>query len=401
MRIAVVSVSPYRLTSKGVISSTILKHLRNSGHSVISMAYGHSKDYYIPEELNGKERFFYKFDDKKIVLIPIDSPHDPIPLYTNLKNLKPDIVVSVGDYQEFAAMKAVISYLKGNDDTKHIRHVVVPISSNPVSDENKEIFYDVDYVLCISEFFNDIVSEFHSNCGWEWIGSRFSGNCDESEKVRIGINAKIDFMDNIPMVMKAVSSIRQTFPDIELHIHANLNDSGDHDLFALKETFDPLNEFVFLPEKYVSNIDGLSDSELSSYYSTIDVLVSASFTSSSGIGIFEGLAHGCLPVCSECGIHKEIMSFLDLNEFLVRTIQVMGPKETYLYICDDKDLEKKIIDAYQKIKKDKGIRHRLMEFSSKCVVSRFCEKLDAVLENVVRSRSSIQLETIGDADVIN
>lgn len=401
MRIAVVSVSPYRLTSRGVISSVVIKHLRNSGHAVISLAYGHNKEYYIPEEVNGKEKFFYKFDDKKIVLIPVDSPHDPVPLYNNLKVLKPDIIVSVGDYKEFAAMKAVVSYLKGNEDTKNIKHVLIPVSSNPVVCDDKEIFYDADYVLCVSKYFFDFVSEFHSNCDWEWIGSRISGECLYSDKVKIGINAKIDFMDNVPMVMKVVSDIRKEFPDIELHIHSNVNDHGDHDLFLLKETFDPMDEFIFLPEKYVSNTDGLSESELSRFYSSVDILVSSSFSSSSGIGIFEGLSHGCFPVCSDCGIHREIMSFLDLSEFLSRTIQVMGPKGTYVYVCDDKDLEKKIIEAYQKIKKDKGIRHRIMELSSKCVISRFCEKLDAVLERVIRSQSSIHLETIGDADVIN
>jgi glycosyltransferase involved in cell wall biosynthesis len=400
MKVLVVGLCPYLITSRSKINSLVLQLLYAQGHQVSGAVWGHDKNYFLPEN-DGK--FYYRFanagTEHKIPLNPFDRDgKESVSLYEFINALSPDVVVTVGDYNDFLYMKAIKHFGK---DFKWLFVLTNYIS--PINEESTELLDHVDGVLCSSEFGYRTIREFCSTdlIGYEYVGANrgsFYLQDIEHDKFRIMATGKAHQIDNLPVVMEAVAMVRQKI-DVELYIHASLYDPGDYNLEHISLRFDPNKEFIRFPDKYVSLCEGIEPLELATEMNKSDIFVSAPLASATSISVFDALACGCHPIMSDCGSNRNLAELLEeykdeycYQDFLVPTSKLMTVGGSYLAVCDPEVLADKISNVHKKREKDKGNRRDLSEFTVEYSRGRFLDKLSKIIVEVKKRNSIICLE---------
>lgn len=407
MKIVTVGFSPYLLTSRARLNKEILEYLYVNKYQVMSFVRGHDRNYFIPEGEEGKKKFFYTFEinevKHKIPIIPLDINKDEKIVLMELINLtNPDVVITIGAYPDFLTMQAIKQVCK--KDFKWL--FVLTHFNSPINENIRPIIQYADGVFCTSEFGRKDIHEIFpkETLDCQWVGCSSSLDIPRKTKSSFKVMAcsKKSPSDNLPMLMEVAKNLLSDIPNLELYLNTNLHDKQDHDIELLKERFDPEDNFLRLPSKFVSIVEGLPDKELADEYCQSDVFVSIPVNAATSMTVFEALSYGCYPILTDCGsnteIVKELAIFLDNkqyeNDFLVRTIPVLVPGETYIGIPDPEDLKRKIVTAHETLKKNEGIREGFVEFSKKYKRRLFLEKMTVLLERVVNSSPVVCLETI-------
>ncbi len=408
MNIMTLSISPYALTSEGQLHANILEHLYTHGHAVASIAWAHDTSFFIPEEKeDGTQKYYYEFEHQnkthKIPLVPFQrNNNDVVTVYEILQKYQPDIVITIGDYNDFFYMKAVKQFYS---DLKWL--FILNNYSYPINENDTDLINEADGVLCTSQFCYDVVKDLYKK---DLIETHYVG-CDHSvfnaenrqdhkDKFRIMTSGKNLQIDNIPMVMQAVAEIREDLPDLELYVLANIYDQGDYDLELLRQRFDPNSEFIIFPSKYVSLIDGLSQGEVVQQLNMADLFISIPMVASSSMGMFEAIACGCTPLMSDCGSNQDIARMFEeghnysRSNFLVPCIELMTRRENYLNVADPMKLKEVIRTAYENIKKNKGTKKDLLAFIRNYDRADFLSKVFELIENLNTTNQVVCLETV-------
>lgn len=405
MKIVTIGMSPYCLTSRGRTHATVLKTLNKPGNPVLGLVWGHDESYHIPEEKDGQKLFYYKDGDQKISIVPFNKEKATVAIHEILRAVQPDLVITVGDLSDFYYMKAVKMYHPGGS----LKWLGVLASySHPFTEDNIELLYDLDGVLCLSQFTKNCLQEYFTKdivetCSHGVDLETFVFKNKPEETVRCMVNAKRDASDNVPMVIESASEIRGEIPNLGLYVHSNIYETtNDYDLFIVKERFDPNDDFLTYPDKYVSKIDGVSDQELAEEYQKSHIFISVPIVSGSSLTVLEALSCGCFPILSNCGANKEIAEDLanycgmgiSSSDMLVRCIRVMVPGESYIHMADPEDLKKKMINACRKIEKNKGLSRRISEFTKQYSDSAFSNKLVEIANKVNQCDPTICVEVV-------
>ncbi len=413
MKIVTLGLSPYLLTAHARIHSEVLKLLYFSDYEVAGIVWGHDTSYFLPKKNEkGELRHYYEFEGNSIPIIPFNSTKDPsIAVYEVLQTYKPDMLISIGDYNDILYMKAVKMF----SDSTFKWIALLANYSSPINEKNIDLVEDMDGILCTNEgsfnmlkkmFKKDDISMTHVGC---CDLSSYIDVRDELRKER-GIQNKFRIMvcgknmqaDNVPTVMKAVAELRSEIPEIELYAHSNVYDAGDYDLNLVRERFDPKNEFIKFPDKYVSLTDGYSADDFEKELVVSDIFVSASLTASSGFSVFDAISSGCLPVMSNTGCHRDIAAMFEellpefkRNDFLVPCIEMMAIGETYLDVCDPQKLKRKIIGLYQKKKnKKEGHKSVFREFVQSHHRKMFFKDVITMIEAVNKANPALCVESV-------
>ena len=401
MKIVTIGMSPYNLMANGKLHSWIIEDLRAHGHAVCGLVWAHDNTYFVPDD-HGTH--FYEVGDCKVPIIPFQrgTNNEPIVIYEALNAVEPDVVITIGELADAGFMKAIRMFM-----TKPFKWIsVLSNYQYPISGENAELVEYMDAILCTSKASRRAVANFQGDtdrtkfvgCSTEFQLNRQS----HDDHFRFMVNGKNLQADNLAMVMEAASRARQHIPGLELYVHTNVYDQGEYDLSAIKLRFDPHEEFIRLPAKYVSLFDGLSDEELSLELNKSDVFISVPLVSATSLTVFEALACGCFPILSDCGSNTDIAIALEeyfsgkysRNDFLVRCIQLMTVGETYLNICDPEQLEKKMIWTFKNQEKYAGDRKNLSVFSQQHSKRGFLDSLVEVLRQTKTSGEVLCLETV-------
>ena len=402
MKVVTLGFSPYLNMSHARIHSMILKKLYFSKHQVACIATGHDTTYFIPEENEqGHPMYFYNFDEHKIPLIPMEDQNEPgIKVYEILKVFQPDMVVTIGDFNDHSFMKAVKMFA----DFPFKWVAILTNYSYPINENQIELIEDMDGILCTNSnsfdmlrdlFKKDEISLAHVGCGETLVG----GNRDK-DRFRIMSSGKNRISDNLPMLMETCSSLRAEIPKLELYLHSNIYDQGDYDLNLLKDRFDSKGEFITFPEKYVSLTDGYTENEYAQELAKSDIFANISLNSSSALTIFEGILHGCCPLMTDAGCHQDVADMLvkiypefQRDNFLVQSIEVMMAGEVYVNICKPDQLKNKILELHKKIKKG-GYRTNFKQFTSSHNQRAFLIEVMNVIEAVKIVKSTLCVETV-------
>jgi len=284
MKIMTLGVSPYMNMSHARIHAMVLKHIYYSHHEVACMAMGHDTTYFLPKnDDQGNPRYYYSFGEHEIPLVPITNQKDPaIMVYEIVKVFQPEMIVTIGDFNDHPFMKAVKMFT----DTPIKWVAVLANYSYPINESKEDLIEEMDGILCTNKdsfemlsklFKKEHISLSHVGC------SKNLSEKEESNKFRIMSCGKNILTDNLPMLMEVCADLRDEIPNLELYLHSNVYDRGDYDLNLLKERFDPDDEFIKFPEKYVSLIDGYSEDEYAKELSKSDLFASISLNSSSVI----------------------------------------------------------------------------------------------------------------------
>ena len=376
MKVVTIGQSPYLLTSHARIHAEIMKHLYTSRIQIASVVWGHDRNYFAPvEREDGSKRYYFDFkyqnSDHRIPIFPFNkSTETPVHIHEILKILDADVVVCVGDCEDFCYMKAVKQFHP--TDLKWF--FVMMKHGLPFNDENVEITRDADGVLCTSEICFEAVKNFYpkDELSWSYVGcdhELFEIGERNDPRFRVMVSGKNAKSDCIPSVMQAAAMAREHIPDLQLYIHANLDDSGDFDLQALKSRFDPESQFILFPSKFVSLIDGLSSCEYSSALNRSDVFVSIPMSSSCSLSVFEALATGCHPIMTDCGVNRELATLLheatdlEREDFLAQGIEIVGGGGYTAIIADPKALGQILVATHKILQKRKGHNELLSEFT--------------------------------------
>lgn len=413
MNIVTIGISPYLLLSHAKIHSEILKFLYFNNHSVAAACWAHDTSYFLPKENEkNEEKYYYDFDDHSIPMMLFDPIKDPsISVYEILKFYNPDLVITIGDYNDFLYMKAVQMF----SEEPYPWLAVLANHSYPINEKNLDLVHSMSGILCTyKKCYDELDKIFNkSNISYSYIGcpdlNDQIGNRDKirsekkiENKFRVMNCGKNIQADSIPMIMEAAKDLRIDIPELELYIHSNIHDIGDFDMQAIRERFDPNAEFIVFPDKYVSLIDGYDQKPFESELIASDVLVATSINSSSGLMIFEALACGCLPLMSNTGCHSEIAELLgDLSDeyqaddFLISCIEVMVAGEIYVNICEPQELRRKILNLHRKNRnKEGGAAELFQQFTKSNHRTQFFKELNSTIEKIKTSNSTLCVESV-------
>ena len=413
MKVVTIGMSPYNTTSVSRLHASVLEKLLFDGHSVMSLSWAHDISYHVPAD-NGQYYYVFESLPPGIVEGP-DSPHeykipivplrkglsDPVPIYEALNRLEPDVVITIGELNEASYMKAVKTFA-----SKPFKWLAVMTQSQyPISDELKELADYMDGVLCSSFLARDEIAKFfqkqHLDAGFVDIDERFYRKRQRDRtKFRVMVLGKSTQADNIPTVMSVCSKLRQAIPEIELYVHANVHDQGEYDLETVRKRFDPNEEFIRFPEKFVSLVEGISTDELAEEYAKSDVFVSIPLVSATSMSVFEAMASGCFPIMSDCGSNRDLAVkmenelVLNKENILVPGIELMTVGETYLTVPDPEQLATKLIWSYKNKEKLAGYRKELEVFLQRDSKQAFVGTIVAMTETLQTSNEVLCLETL-------
>lgn len=405
MKIMTLGLSPYMNMSHAKIHGMILKHLYFSHHEVACIGVGHDTTFFLPQEdAQGNPRYYYSFDEHNIPLVPLLSDKEPaIMVYEILKVFRPDMIITIGDFNDHLYMKAVKMF--SEVPLKWL--AVLTNYSYPINEHKQEIIEDMDGILCTNNrsfdmlrnlFKKDEICLSHVGCNGSIIKEPHL--LRSPDKFRIMSCGKSLQSDNLPMLMEVCASLRDAIPNLELYLHSNVYDRGDYDLSLIKERFDPNNEFIVFPRKYVSLTDGYTEEEYAQELAASDVFVSISLNSSSALSVFESLTYGCWPVMTDEGschdvaiMLEEISPKFQRNDFLVPGIEVMMTGEVYVNVCKPDCLREKILEVYKKIKKG-GHRTFFQEFISSHNRKTFLTDVMELIGAMKKTNSTICVEPV-------
>lgn len=408
MKVMTIGLSPFLMTSRSKIHSLILRYLYLTGHSMAGIVWGHSPQYFVPEDNeDGSQSFYYDFEYSnqkfKIPIIPFDrGQRESIEIYETINKFEPDVVITVGDLSDFVYMHAVKSFLP-----KPIKWLAILLGYNfPLREDLQMLLNDIDGILCTSDFCYQQIQKLYNS---DSIDVHYVGcnpeiyKLTEPENIGFRIMAvpKTTQVDCAPTIIKAVCEMTDDIPDLKLYLHANIHDPGDHNLEDLKKLVDT-EGIVSFPDKYVSLLDGISEVDMSVEFSKSDVFISIPMISGSSMSVFQSMACGCYPLLSDCGSNKDIARLLSdfmgekfkEGDFLIPSIELMAAGDTHLYVCSKTELKKKIDSAYRKIKKYKGLRKQFSEFTLKYSQGSFLEKVAEIATVVSESNIKICLENV-------
>ena len=389
MKIMTLGLSPYLHLSDGRIHAMVIEHLFRSEYPVAAIGIGHDTTFFLPKpNEKGEPVHYYEFDKYQIPLVPFNSVKDPaIGIYEIFKVFNPDMVITIGDLNSFLHMKAVKMF-----NEKPIQWLAILSNhSYPINEHNIELLDDIDGLLCTNScslsMFNDLYKK--ENIDMAHIGS---GNVKvepvRNSDFRIVVTSKNTQSNNIPMIMEAVAGLRSEIPDLHLYLHTNVYDRGYFDLSLLKARFDPQDEFITFPDKYVSINEGYPEEDFYKELARSDMFISVADNAPTGMAAFDAIACGCAPLLSNVGSHKDIAEGLaeispkfKRDDFLVPCIEVMIRGEVYANICEPELLRERILNLHKKIKKG---GHRIFfqqfvdSYDRKDFLSRFSKMVEAI-----------------------
>jgi hypothetical protein len=400
MKIMTLGISPYLHLSDGRLHAAVLECLFKSKHSVASIGTNHDTSYFLPEKNeNGDPVYYYEFDGYKIPLIPFNSVQDhAVGIHEILKVFEPDAIVTIGDINDFLYMKAVKMF-----SDKPIKWLsILSNHTYPINENNVDIVNDMDGIVCTNKSSFDMVKKLYhkESISTSHVGG-FSSDVKPSRdsSFRIIVTAKNTQSDNIPTIMEAASKVRSEIPELQLYLHTNVYDRGDFDLNLLKSRFDPKNEFIKFPDKYVSMNEAYSDSDFKDELSKCDMFISASSNAPTGMSAYDAISCGCVPLMSNVGAHKDIASSLseispqfERNDFLVPCIEIMTGGEVYANICDSESLRERILNLRNKIKG--GNKILFQQFIDSYDQKNFLNEVSKMIKTTECSNPTLCVETV-------
>jgi len=395
MRILTIGASPYLLTNLGKLHSDVIKYFKKAGHFVGSAVWHLDTTWFMGDEQN---QFFYENNDNKSELFPFVNmvEQSATMIYEIMKKFQPDIVISMGDYEEHTCISPVRTLYP--QLFKWIG--IFALDALPVNQNEKEIIEGVDYAIATTKFGQKELA-------------RFIG--EDSKYLPYGPNKKI-FKDlqisknenilkiincsknsqsaNLGCFLQACSMYKNE--DISTYLHTNIYDVGDYDIHLLLDRWG-IEEDILLPERYVGLNDGYEEAEMNDIYNDCDVVVDVSVKSSIGISILEGMTSGCIPVCTDVGAIGEVVHQLPEDcKFFVPSYEFLGKKEESYFIASHRGLSDKITELYNikidDIDRFNYIRKKCIEIASKYNNENFVLGLEKIVEEAAENNSKITIE---------
>ena len=397
MKIFTLSASPYLFTKLGKMNSDLLLNLKEQGHEVGSIVWHLNTAWYLPDEKDNKYK--YETDDGVVCdLFPfIPHPEQSTPMiYDIIKQEKPDIIISIGDYHQFGHLFAIKAL-----EPQNFKWVgIFTVDALPINEEETEIFDYVDVAVATTQSAKEAIQKIKGSCEYIPYGvhlEELDGDFTvEGDNLKIITCAKNAQASNIAGLLKAVMIANQeNNGQIECYLNTNYSDAGEYNLDILINRYG-VKDYIKLPDCYTSLNDGMPFRDLVDIYKHSDVIVDVSVRSATGLSILEGMTCGCIPVCSSVGALKEIVNKLPKDyRYFPSTNTYIGSHEEEYEIISIKNLAK-VFGMLLKIKKDKAkfceIKNKCIEISKVFSYTDFVDAVDKIIGGLELKQKVLPVE---------
>jgi glycosyltransferase involved in cell wall biosynthesis len=394
MRILTIGSSPYLLARSGKINYSILSYLKKKGHIVGSAIRFNDINWHLTDE-NGIVKFEINKENICDLYTFVDSPQISPDIYEIMKKFQPEIVITIGDYQENDFLFAIKML-----HPKLFKWInILTIDAIPINDNRKKSFDYMDYVLTTTKSGLEEVKRL-SNVPSEYIPFGIEDDfCklekEKTDKLFIFGCGKNSQTSNLASLIKGISKASKIEENISGYIHTNISDKGDYDLLLLKERY---GVNIGFPEGFVGLNDGLGKQELNEKYNKSDIIVDASVRSATALSLLEGMSTGCIPVGTKIGAIKEVISLMSKEyQFFIESNMYVGQlEEEYEIIAPDSlsdtllylyELKKKDLEKFNKIKEESIV------VASKFKINNFLTKIEDIVEKSKNIKVSFVVES--------
>ena len=394
MKVLTFSACPYLMTKLGRIHRDILSYLHDNDVEVVTSAWDVDFSWFTPNEDNTLD--FEKGDVCISKIYPInklDMGSTGSTLYDIIQHHKPDVILSIGNEREVAAVQA----LRGVMDEKIPWVNLLTIDSLPINPRFQEVVENGEFIGVINnkDAFNELV-KINSEIEYIEYGAddAFCKNKErESDKLKVIINAKNSTANNLASLIMAVNKANDDIP-IEGMLYTNYEDQGEYDLDNLLAQYD-VNDCISMPESFVGLNDGLSDEELNDLYNEYDVIVDVSVRSATALTLLEGISSGCVPVTLGENAMSVVADCLP-EDMVVSSVPYIGLMEKRCQIASVDSL----CEAFKFVFKEKqdgnlnSIRESLnkIKWKKKDFLDKVGNVVNGVSENTTKNTDSIKIE---------
>lgn len=403
MKVLTISSSPYLLTKLGRINSSILNSLNNtlSFDNVASIVWHHDISWFAP---NSKNEFIFEYEGKSICkLHPIPkSPEQATPIvYDVIKSYQPDVVVTIGDYHETDFLFALKTL-----NPKMFKWVsILTIDAYPINETRKDAFNYINKVITTTKMGQRAVNELSIvDCEYLPFGPDEIFYTQEGENNKefltvFGCGKNAQSAGSATYIM-GISEAYMKNNNIRGYMHTNVSDRGDYDLAYLAYRYGIKDNLIF-PDEFVGLNDGIDNKTLRHRYSSSDVVSDLSVRSATGLCLLEGMACGCIPVATEVGALKEIISLMPKDfQFFVRSNTYVGSFEEEYEVADYKDFAKILLKLKDIKKNNPGMFNKMKEYSVKIAnefkLNIFTKRIEEIIMEVIDTEEELVLEVYKD-----
>lgn len=362
MKVLTVGQSPHLLTKLGRMHSTVVKTL-SKDHQVYIAATDHDTSYFMSDE-DG----IYRYEDTRIHPFNYKEGERSKRFLEILEKVKPDVVLSIGDYHE----TAFLADLKNFYWVAILAIEALPINSDYVSQLNQ-----IDHAIFthtsawMSAAFSEELTHIPSSlANYSFDEEIFSYKKEDLGNVFWTICCAKNTREDNPTAYISGAARADRFEDMNKmrhYLHTNIHDKGYYDLETIVE--DVNNDGIWfdltLPYRFSSIKEGISDIEMSRLFSRSAVVVDVSSRSSTGLTVRQGMACGCIPlVTKSCAMFDILRGFDDTSPFLVESVPYMNERHEIDHIASPDSLASKLVELY---KIWKWNREEYEELRKKCV----------------------------------
>jgi len=412
MKLMIIGPSPYLRSSNGKLVKHAIEHLvEERGHTVAVVAWDHDINYFTPDDTGPPPRWYYSFYDhgeprqkRDVPLFPILPRTDPtVLIYEIMKSVEPEAVITVGDPLLCHFMPALQQF--GNE------FAWIALFANwatPINEQLYDLLRLPDAILSTNKFTVEQIEKIGYSKPIDYC---YVGYKSEEEMAEHGSFDIIPLLcssstnlqvDNTAAVMEVASFLNMEIPESKLLLNANVHDRGGVDLGLVQARLDPDEKAIVFPDTFVSKYDQLPEDQFIAMLRKSDIYVDFSMCSSTGMGVFEAMSHGCYPILSDCGVHPEIAELLEeqtegwitAEDILVSCVHFMSTNGSYMAVVDQDDAICKIKALSKKIQEKAGRRRFLAESVDGFCLRGFLKALDGMIESSGEARNILSIETL-------
>ena len=353
MRILVICDSPYLYTGLARVNRHVIEGLSDNGHEVFLGAWGWDQ---LAFPLNDDSQWIYKNEKsgREYVVFPLSKEPQKllIQTYEVLKSIPCDILLTIGDYWNFANFEL----LKQKLDYGYKWISYFTIESYPINDSHINSFKYMDEIIVPSVFGKRVVE---ANAGLSAHYVPYGIDQDvfypmkEEERnngrKELNLEGKIRFINvsknqqrkNIPAFLEAVKLANEIDNRIVGYLHTNVDKKVQNqvDIQSIIRRLD-IGDIISLPSKKIALDIGCSDDNLRKEYCYSDALVLSSVAEGFGLPLLEAQSCGISAVATDCSSITELCCDKNL---LVESVKYYGPMEQEVGIISVEDLVNRML----------------------------------------------------------
>lgn len=326
MNILTIGDSPYLNTRNARINRDICLYLSSLGHKVDSIVYSHDTVYFIPGPR--KESHY-----ENIRLFPcnVNCGAESNFTYQTMKKSQPNVVISIGHY----AQTDFLHYIKSIYPHLLKWVAIITAGSHIINEKHKDTLNYADSIIALNKStFDGLNSILETAVKYIPYGAGEEFFDKGEEKEGILLSSKNSQISNISAYIVAMQGKKGT-------LHYNANDIGFYDIPLLASRYGSVD--IEMPNNFVSVREGLTDISMNDLYNRHGIFIDCSMQSVTSISMLEAMKTGCIPIATNTGASKDILSKLPEEfRFMVESETYIGEKEEAFSIISHAGLRQSI-----------------------------------------------------------